>query len=143
MGHSAGAHLISLLATRPAWLNVQPQPWRATIALDSAAYDVTQIMSAEHHKLYDPAFGTNPQDWQALSPSVQLKQKTVPFLAVCSTIRPDQPCPQAQQFVVLAGRLGTDASLLPVVLSHGEINQLLGEQNAYTAAVDDFIKRIL
>lgn len=140
MGHSAGAHLISLLAARPAWLSEQPQPWQATIALDSAAYDVTQIMPADHHKLYDPAFGSNPQDWQALSPSVQLKQKLAPFLAVCSTIRPDKPCPQAQQFVVLASRLGTDASLLPVALSHGEVNQLLGAQNAYTAAVDDFIR---
>lgn len=142
MGHSAGAHLVALLASQPTWLDTHPQPWQATIALDSAAYDVSQIMSAEHHKLYDPAFGRNPQDWQALSPSAQLKQKIAPFLAVCSTIRPDKPCPQAEQFVILATRLGTDASLLPVALSHGEVNQLLGEQNAYTAAVDDFIRRL-
>lgn len=142
MGHSAGAHLITLLAAQPEWLSVHPQPWWATIALDSAAYDVAQIMSTDHHKLYDPAFGTNPQDWWALSPSVQLKQEMMPFLAVCSTIRPDKPCPQAEQFVILASRLGTEASILPVALSHGEVNQLLGLQNAYTAAVDDFMRRL-
>lgn len=142
MGHSAGAHLVSLLASRPAWLATQPQPWQASIALDSAAYDVAQIMSTDHDKLYDPAFGTNPQDWQVLSPSMQLKQKIMPFLAVCSTIRPDKPCPQAEQFVIMASRLGTDAVVLPVALSHGEVNQLLGAQNAYTAAVDDFIRRL-
>lgn len=37
MGHSAGAHLVSLLSTCPLWLTSQPQPWRATVALDSAA----------------------------------------------------------------------------------------------------------
>ncbi len=142
MGHSAGAHLVTLLAAQPSWLKIQLQPWHATIALDSAAYDVQQIMSIDHHKLYDPAFGTNPQDWQALSPSVQLKQKSMPFLAVCSSIRPDKPCSQAEQFVILASRLGTDASILPVALSHGEVNTLLGEPNAYTQAVDDFINRL-
>lgn len=142
MGHSAGAHLVTLMTAQPSWLKTQLQPWHATIALDSAAYDVTQIMSTDHHKLYDPAFGTNPQDWQALSPSMQLKQKIMPFLAVCSTIRQDKPCPQAEQFVILVSRLGTDAALLPVALSHGEVNQLLGAQNAYTAAVDDFIRRL-
>lgn len=28
MGHSAGAHLVSLLTVRPHWLAPQPQPWR-------------------------------------------------------------------------------------------------------------------
>ena len=40
MGHSAGAHLVTLLSTHPEWISNFPKPWKATIALDSAAYDI-------------------------------------------------------------------------------------------------------
>jgi len=41
MGHSAGAHLISLISVKS---SAGIKPWLGTIALDSAAYDVTKIM---------------------------------------------------------------------------------------------------
>ncbi|UDM38501.1 alpha/beta hydrolase [Acinetobacter haemolyticus] len=66
MGHSAGAHLVSLLTTRPLWLTSQPQPWRATVALDSAAYNVEIIMQTRHARFYDQAFGNQPSNWKAL-----------------------------------------------------------------------------
>ncbi|WP_442769008.1 alpha/beta hydrolase, partial [Acinetobacter bohemicus] len=106
MGHSAGAHLVSLLATRPLWLTSQPQPWRATVALDSAAYHVEKIMQNRHSRFYDQAFGDQPSNWKALSPISQLHQALPAFLAVCSTTRPDQPCTQAQQFIQHAQKLG-------------------------------------
>ena len=74
MGHSAGAHLVSLLSTRPAWLTSQPQAWRTSIALDSAAYDIEKIMQARHARFYDQAFGNQPSNWKALSPTLQLHQ---------------------------------------------------------------------
>ena len=83
MGHSAGAHLVSLLATRPLWLTSQPQPWRATVALDSAAYHVEKIMQNRHSRFYDQAFGDQPSNWKALSPISQLHQALPAFLAVC------------------------------------------------------------
>ncbi|MBH2001107.1 MAG: alpha/beta hydrolase [Moraxellaceae bacterium] len=140
MGHSAGAHLVSLLSTRPAWLTSQPQAWRSTIALDSAAYDVEKIMQARHAQFYDQAFGNQPSNWKALSPALQLHQALPNFLAVCSTTRPDQPCIQAQQFVQQAQRLGTQAQLLALPLSHLEINRFLGKNNEYTEAVNQFIQ---
>ena len=140
MGHSAGAHLVSLLSTRPAWLTSQPQAWRTTIALDSAAYDIEKIMQARHARFYDQAFGNQPSNWKALSPTLQLHQALPNFLAVCSTTRPDQPCIQAQQFVQQAQRLGTQAQLLALPLSHIEINRSLGKNNEYTEAVNQFIQ---
>ncbi|CAB1208213.1 alpha/beta hydrolase [Acinetobacter bouvetii] len=140
MGHSAGAHLVSLLSTRPLWLTSQPQPWPATIALDSAAYNIESIMQTRHARFYDQAFGKRPLNWQALSPISQLHQALPAFLAVCSTIRPDQPCTQAQQFIQQAQKLGTQAQLLPIALSHSEINRSLGQNNSYTQAVNQFIQ---
>ncbi len=140
MGHSSGAHLVSLLTTRPLWLTSQPQPWRATVALDSAAYHVEKIMQTRHARLYDQAFGDQPSNWRALSPTFQLQQALPAFLAVCSTTRPDQPCAQAQQFIQQAQKLGTKAQLLPLPLSHIEINKSLGKNNPYTQAVNQFIQ---
>ncbi len=140
MGHSAGAHLVSLLTTRPLWLTSQPQPWLATVALDSAAYNIEKIMQTRHARFYDLAFGDQPSNWKALSPISQLHQTLPAFLAVCSSIRPDQPCTQAQQFIQQAQKFGTKAQLLPVPLSHREINQSLGQNNSYTQSVNQFIQ---
>lgn len=140
MGHSAGAHLVSLLSTRPSWLIAQPRVWRTTIALDSAAYNIEKIMQTRHARFYDQAFGTQPSNWKALSPVLQIHQSLPAFLAVCSTIRPDQPCIQAQQFIQQAQSVGTQAQLLAIPLSHTEINNSLGKNYKYTEAVNQFIQ---
>ena len=140
MGHSAGAHLVSLLAASPTLSgNVKVLPWLGTIALDSAVYDLTTIMAAKHYRFYDSAFGDQPANWQANSPLQLLDTVGAPFLAVCSTIRPDLPCQQAGNFVARAKALGRQAQQLPEALSHKEINEQLGAENGYTAAVDQFI----
>ena len=69
-----------------------------------------------------------------------IHQSLPAFLAVCSTIRPDQPCIQARQFIQQAQKFGTQTQLLPVRLSHAEINKSLGQTNAYTQAVNQFIQ---
>jgi acetyl esterase/lipase len=141
MGHSAGAHLVALLASSPTiTAKAGASAWLATIALDSAAYDINKIMEQKHYRFYDDAFGTDPAYWQASSPTLQLKQAAAPFLAVCSSNRPDQPCAQAGVFVDKAKSLGMQATLLPQSLSHADINKNLGLDNAYTAAVDNFLK---
>ena len=97
-------------------------------------------MRSPHAGFYDRAFGDQPLNWKALSPSSQLHQTLPAFLAVCSTIRADQPCTQAQQFIQQAQKLGTKAQLLPVPLSHIEINKSLGKNHPYTQAVNQFIQ---
>jgi len=142
MGHSAGAHLVSLLSADPARAQAfGAQRWLATVALDSGAFDVVAIMQRRHLGLYDRAFGADPQTWQALSPLHQLKAGAVPVLAVCSTQRRDRPCTQAQDYTDRARALGVAGGVLPQDLDHGEVNKELGVEENYTRAVDQFLAR--
>lgn len=141
MGHSAGAHLVALITATPSIVMQQgTQPWLATVMLDSGGYDIEKTMTGRHMGLYDNAFGKDPKFWQSVSPIYQLTQKTVPMLAVCSTERKDKPCIQAQAFVDKAVLLGSQASTLPVAMSHGEINEELGLESTYTDKVDAFMR---
>jgi len=142
MGHSAGAHLIALLAARPELLiDAGAQPARGFVLLDSGALDVPAIMNARHFRLYDQAFGSNQAEWTAASPWHQLRQATAPILAVCSSRRTNA-CAQAQAFVAKAQGLGSQAEVLALDKSHGAINAQLGEDPAYTARVESFLSRL-
>lgn len=139
MGHSAGAHLVALLAASPTLAaQAGTQPWLATVALDSAALDVPQIMQGRHMRLYDRAFGADRSFWTSVSPYHQLARPVAPMLLVCSTLRGDS-CPQARHLADRAAALGSRASVLEQPLSHADINQRLGEEPAYTAAVEAFL----
>lgn len=140
MGHSAGAHLVSLI-------NASPQlqgalRWRGSVVLDSAAFDVEQIMQGRHMRLYDEPFGTDPAFWRAASPYAQLARAGQPMLAVCSQRR-DDSCAQANRYADKARQLGARSEVLPVDLNHRAINETLGEESAYTRAVDGFIASVL
>ncbi|GAA6119211.1 alpha/beta hydrolase [Acidovorax sp. FG27] len=140
MGHSAGAHLVALLNARPAAaLGWGGWPWLGTVVLDSAVLDVPRFMSAPHLPLYDAAFGTDPALWAQLSPYDQLAAGTPPWLLVCSTERPDQPCLQAEAMARKVQARGSRAAVLPQPLGHGEINGELGLDGDYTGAVEDFM----
>lgn len=142
MGHSAGAHLIALLAARPELLvEAGAEPPQGFVLLDSGALDVPAIMQNPHYRLYDRAFGDKPADWLAASPYHQMRRATAPILAVCSSRRADA-CPQARAFVAKAHEFGTKAEVLPLNLSHGEINQRLGKDPVYTASVERFISEL-
>lgn len=139
MGHSAGAHLVTLISAEPTLATTQgAQPWLGTVALDSAAYDVAEIMRGPHFRLYDEAFGSDPATWAAASPIVQLHGKIAPLLGVCSSQRRNS-CDQAQAFAAKAQGFGSRVQVLPEAMRHGEINAQLGESNAYTASVDAFL----
>jgi acetyl esterase/lipase len=136
LGHSAGAHLVALLAVAPSIARERgAQPWLGTVALDSAALDVVQIMQSRHLRLYDRAFGGDRAGWFVASPLQQLQAPAAPFLAVCSSRRADS-CPQAQAFVDRAVALGTRAQVLPEDLSHEQINEQLGADGDYTTQVE-------
>ena len=136
MGHSAGAHLIALLAAAPGLAAEQgTQPWLGAVLLDSGALDVPEIMNVRHLPLYDRAFGSDPAYWVASSPFHQLSRGGAPLLAVCSTRRASA-CAQAERFAAKASGFGMPAEVLRLDMSHGEINSQLGAAPAYTAAVD-------
>lgn len=139
MGHSAGAHLVALLGAAPRYPG-DPllQPVLGTVALDSAAMDVSAIMSQRHLPLYDQPFGTDPAYWRAMSPINALAGGAAPLLSVCSTRR-DDSCRQADGFAARARQLDIRAEVLRQDLSHGEINAQLGQPGGYTEAVERFL----
>ena len=142
LGHSAGAHLVSLLSAAPEIGQAYAvQPWLGTVALDSAAFDVERIMRDRHYRLYDKAFGQDPAYWRAASPVWRLQQAGAPMLAVCSSKR-KEACLQAQGFAERGRALDMQVTVLPQALSHGEINAQLGVPGAYTDAVETFFQRI-
>lgn len=136
MGHSAGGHLAALLSARPEMVG---RPVAGAVILDTAVLDVEGVMRRRHLPLYDRAFGPDPEDWRRASPADQWTSAATPMLIVCSTQRPDNPCAEADAFARMTTEAGRPSPVLPVALSHGEINETLGIPGDYTRAVDVFI----
>lgn len=144
MGHSAGAHLVALLTTTQglaAGVEQPPAPWLGTVALDSAAYNVVDIMEHRHPRLYDNAFGADREYWKTVSPFHAVTRESRPILAVCSSRREDS-CRQAHQFAAKAATLNVLSTVLEKDYTHREINLRLGEEPRYTAEVEDFMGRL-
>lgn len=143
MGHSAGAHLVALLSAdpEPAY-QLGARPWLGTVALDSAALDVVAVMENEHKRLYDRAFGADPAYWRAASPLHRLTGKPQPMLLVCSTRR-ELSCANAEAFADKARSTGARVEILPVDLSHRQVNVTAGQVNEMTAAIDTFLDTLL
>ncbi len=140
MGHSAGAHLVALVASAPRDARIA-RPWLGSVLLDSGALDVERLMNERHHGLFDDAFGKNPAFWIATSPIRRLAAPTPPWLAVCSSRR-RQACDQVGAFAHEVRATGGRIEELPMDLSHGDVNQELGADAAYTQRVDDFLRGV-
>lgn len=140
MGHSAGAHLVGLLAASPAMIRqAGVKPWRASVLLDGGAIDTEATMQGRNPPLFDEAFGKDPAYWRAASPLAQLNAKTAPVLAVCASGRRDS-CTANRLFLDKAARFGTHTQLLAKPMSHMGINRDLGEDNDYTREVEAFLR---
>jgi arylformamidase len=142
MGHSAGAHLVSLLTADPEIARqAGARAWRCTVALD-AVTDVERLMLGPHLPLHDQAWGDDRAVWRAGSPRHRLAGVlAAPLLLVCSARRP-MIVQQARDFVQKARDLGGVASMLAVDLAHQELNEALGQDPRYTRDVDAFIESV-
>lgn len=141
MGHSAGAHLVALISSDPARYP-SLKPWLGTVSLDSAAMDISKVMSRKHYDFYDDAFGSDPVFWEAASPYHRLSANAVPMMLVCSSQRPDKPCAEMEGYIQKAKSLGLRTVVQPEAMSHKEINEELGLENDYTKAVEAFIRSL-
>jgi arylformamidase len=141
MGHSAGAHLVSLVSADPERYK-KLKPWLGTVSLDSAAMNIPGVMRRDHFDFYDDAFGSDPAFWESASPFHQLTLSAPPMLLVCSTERIDQPCNELRPFIAKGKKLGLRMKLLPEPFSHREINARLGLEGDYTTAVEQFLHSV-
>jgi len=142
LGHSAGAHLVSLLAADPRIVTSKGgTPWLGTIVLDSAALNLVEIMQGKHKGFYDRVFGKDHTFWAQASPYHRLTAAPAPMFVVCS-LRSDGTCPQARTFASKATELGGKVTVLPVDMKHGELNKKLGLPSDYTRTVEGFMRTL-
>ena len=143
LGHSAGAHIISVLATSETIASdYNVKPWLGTISIDTAALDIVALMEREHFRLYDRVFGEDKDYWESVSPQHLLKELKRPLLAICSIQRRDGPCNSAEIFARKSSKYPVRAQVLKVDLSHREANFELGGDNPYTEKVELFMKTL-
>jgi acetyl esterase/lipase len=140
-GHSAGAHLIALLAASPRMVQeAGARPWRATVLLDAGAIDVVSTLESGRGKaIFDNAFGRDPAFWRAASPMHQLQARTAPVLAICAAARVIA-CAENRSFAEKARGFGGRAEVLPKAMTHAQINRLVGVDAAYSREIDDFLR---
>jgi len=143
MGHSAGAHLAMLLNAKPSLATAQgAKPWRAVVALDSAAYDLEPLMRAPHAPLYDRAFGADPAYWQAASPYHVMEPGAANLLMVCSMRRPGV-CDDALHYERKASKFKHYVTIWQQDLSHADISRALGRPGIYTDNVSQWLAAAL
>ena len=131
--------LVSLLAADPRIVTSKGgTAWLGTIVLDSAAYDLVEIMQRKHPRIYDRAFGKDSAFWTDASPYRRLTAAPAPMFLVCSTKRSDA-CPPTQTFASKATELGGKVTVLPVDMKHGELNKELGLPSDYTTTIESFM----
>jgi arylformamidase len=63
------------------------------------------------------------------------------MLAICRK-RGNESCPANRAFALKAGKLGGRVDVLPMALTHGEINMQLGLPGAYTERVEQFMRQL-
>lgn len=143
MGHSAGAHLVSLISADPQkYVSLGLKPWLGTVSLDTATMDLVQTMGRKHFDFYDDVFGSDKNSWIENSPLYQLEPSAPPMFLVCSTLREDKPCESSKPFMEKGADMGLRIEMSQQALSHGEINDELGKPNGYTERVEQFIRSL-
>lgn len=143
MGHSAGAHLVSLISANPRkYAAVGLQEWLGTVSLDTATMDLVQTMEQKHYGFYDDVFGSDKNNWIDNSPLYRLEDSAPPMLLVCSTLREDKPCENSKPFVTKGKNIGVRIEMSEQPLTHAQINDELGKPDGYTERVEQFIRSL-
>lgn len=87
MGHSAGAHLVSLVATDERPLKKYGKDLsviKGVISLDTQAYDISLLLEKRIPALYQAAFSEDPIVWRDASPITHIESnKGIPPFLIC------------------------------------------------------------
>ena len=146
IGHSAGAHLVSLLGTNAAFLQgagVDPTSVRGVISLDTAVYHLPKLLAETDVAFYETVFG-DAESIDQISPwhHVQYDAPHPPFLIFYSEGRPEA----TTQTIPFAKRLEDAGHVVTVVEAvgrdHVQLNHMLGtEGDPPTAEIIRFLRR--
>ncbi|WP_271769302.1 alpha/beta hydrolase [Aquimarina algiphila] len=148
LGHSAGAHLVSLIGTNKSFLEkrgVSPSVIRGIASIDTEGYNVLeQITNSKYvNRLYINAFGINQSQHIDASPIYNLKYNTTYpsfFIAKRGSIERKAI---ADQFIDALKNVSISVSQIDgSMYTHSEINDAIGKENEtiITPSLLDFIK---
>lgn len=149
MGHSAGAHLVTMTAVAPhpmAKRLIKQGALRSIISNDTRAYDLPRIATGARRgklpRLYARAFGQNPAFWKAMSPIYQLATRPYPaFLLLYSGAGGGATRQSfAHDFATKLRESGAQTSLFDGRhYSHRDMNTRIGNARDLTQALDYFL----
>jgi acetyl esterase/lipase len=133
-GHSAGAHLASLVALNDRFLKAEgfaPSMLRGVVLLDTAAYDLEAIMRKGPPDMtpYPAAFGKDPAVWRDASPMAHgaAGRGTPPILFVVASGGEDKGA-RAEMLAEKLRGVGIRADILDAsaLRHHGSLNKEFG-----------------
>jgi arylformamidase len=153
IGHSAGAHLVSLVSTDPEYVAAYGvHEWQliGTVSLDSDAYDIPhriatgtpQARAILYNAFATPAENAVSNAWVLGSPITWAGPKDPPFLLVPQAAVADRVSESQEMAGALAAASG--ASVFPVPYDHQAINDAVGspvDTAGETGAIMDFLSR--
>lgn len=128
IGHEAGAHLVSLIATDPRYLRqvgLSPSAITGVVAINSIAYDVVHRMANSDDYLEQRrlrlAFGDSEEVWRTVSPvshvasetDVQSQETSLPAFALLHVAEDESQTEQARRFSRALQAAGSYVLIIP------------------------------
>ena len=155
MGHSAGCHLVSLVATDHRHLQKYKKSLKVikgVVALDTQAYDLIKLAAQSRSRTYTTVFGTKEKDLRDASPTHHLASgKNIPQFVVCYSRGIGNRKNQLRVTLnrdFLAALKKADVNAILVDASdrnHGEINRWFGTERdkKVTPAAEKMFQAVL
>lgn len=142
MGHSAGAHLVSLVGVLK-----KAGPLAGVVANDVQAYDMIAYASIRGgiDGVYRAAFGQNPANWIKWSPITYARKSSgfPPFMVMYSKSHRPRRSVISVAFGKELKRKKTKVQFFNgVAYSHGSIATQIGKSNQVTSALDRFLRSV-
>ena len=130
MGHSAGAHLVSIVGTNPRLLADQQRDRsdvRCMVALDTAANDLTQGQTDDADGIFAQAFGADPATLADASPTLQARRHPgAPDFLIVTRGAPGRVA-SSRAFAGVLRDGGSQATVVAATgYSHEDVNRQLG-----------------
>lgn len=142
MGHSAGAHLVSLVGVLK-----KAGPLRGVVSNDVQAYDMVAYASIRGgiDGVYRAAFGQNPKNWIKWSPITYARKSSgfPPFMVMYSKSHRPRRAVISVAFGKELKRKRTRVTFFNGTgYTHGSIARTIGKSAQVTGALDRFLKSV-
>ena len=152
MGHSAGAHLVSLLGTDETYLQAEGLALadiKGIISLDTQTYDLATLVAnlpEGSGEAYTDAFGTDPEFLEKMSPLSHVETgKDIPPILIAFTGDKESRAYFSEEFYKALQDAGVTSTLLPATeKTHEAIHRDFGMPNdRVTSIVFDWLRSLL